>query len=157
MTSGPRPDATRIAAAWLSFLPGKPSQSMLRANVVMAQALGFLIRQAHDLPGGLSETLEHSAYLPGRKSLPPAYFWCTACLLTASRSAIAFHVQPLARAFSTCSASSTSTRPRRAATAARPTSGSRLLVSAAIAVTSSGPAGCMRSRYVDRMGYVKLS
>src|SRR6266446_3996903 len=68
------------------------------------------------------------AHLPGAVNIPlkeldartllPAYFWWTACLLTPSRPAIAFHVQPLARALSTCNASRTSTRARSAATAA---------------------------------------
>ena len=57
----------------------------------------------------------------------------------------------MVRAFSTCKASSTSTSPRRAATAASPTSGSWLLVAAATWVTSLEAASPMASIYFDSL------
>jgi hypothetical protein len=63
--------------------------------------------------------------------------------------------QPLARALSTCRASRTSNRPRRAATARRPTSGLRLLAAARVA--ASGPvAYSMASRYLDETAGSRL-
>ena len=88
---------------------------------------------------GRSPTCARAARSSGRKPPEvPAYLWCTALPVTPRRAAICCQDQPLARAFSTCKASSTSTRPRRAATAASPTSGSWLLVAAATWVTSPG-------------------
>ena len=75
-------------------------------------------------------------------------------LVTPSLAAICCQDQPLARAFSTCSASSTSTSPRRAATAASPTSGSWLLVAAATWVTSLEATSPMTSIYIDSLGDV---
>jgi len=46
-------------------LLGKPDQDMLRADVIVAQALGLLIGQPQDLPGALGELLKHAGLLPG--------------------------------------------------------------------------------------------
>src|SRR5205823_10738780 len=78
------------------------------------------------------------------KNLRPACFLWTACLLTWSCSAIAFHDQPWTRAFRTWRASSCSSNLLKAATALRPVLGSRLDASAANFVAS-----LIVSTYVD--------
>src|SRR6266540_564645 len=96
----------------------------------------------------------HGGYLPCPGRLRGPCFWWTACLLTPSRLAICCQDQPLARALSTCRASRTSSRPCRAATARRPTSGSRLSMAAANVATSLLLVFvlAMGSRYLDGMG-----
>src|SRR5215207_2259758 len=124
-----------------------PQDHMLRAEVAVTEPVGFLPGQVQN-PVGVLAALGHRCYLrkPNRR---PAYLWCTACLVTPSRAAICCQDQPLARAFSTCRASRTSTRPRRVATAASPTSGSWLLVAATTWVTSLEAASPMKSIYID--------
>jgi hypothetical protein len=82
-----------------------PKHQVLGAEVAMTQPLGLLPGQIQD-PAGTLTPLNHRCYLrkPNRR---PAYLWCTACLVTPNRAAICCHDQPLARAFSTWSASST--------------------------------------------------
>src|SRR3989442_1892166 len=75
-------------------------------------------------------------YLPRPRNLRPACFLWTACLLTWSCSAIAFHDHPWMRAFRTWSASSCSSNLLRATTALSPVFGSRLDASAASFVAS---------------------
>src|SRR5215211_5870609 len=118
-------------------------------HIAVAEPFGLRPGQVENPAGGLV-TLGHPCYLrkPNRR---PAYLWCTACLVTPSRAAICCQDQPLARAFSTCRASRTSTRPRRSATAASPTSGSWLLVAAATWVTSLEAVSPMTSIYIDSL------
>src|SRR6266508_2993104 len=124
-------------------------QQVLGPEVVVLPALGLLPAQVgHD--AGLLGGVHHAGYLPGPARARGPCFWCTACLLTPSRLAMSCQDQPLARALPTCSASSTSSRPRRAATARRPSSGSWLLVAAASVATwrsaarAGTPPGCPR-------------
>src|SRR6266496_6207516 len=112
------------------------------AEVVMPQTPSLHARQTGGTagwPGGVHRPWDrlHRGYLPCPARLRGPCFWWTACLLTLNRLAISCQDQPLERAFSTCRASSTSTRPRRAATARRPTSGSRLLAAAKVASSGS--------------------
>ena len=121
-----------------------PQDQVLGAEVAVAEPVGLLLGPGPGPGRACSAALGHGCYLrkPNRR---PAYLWCTACLVTPRRAAICCQDQPLARAFSTCKASRTSTRPRRAATAASPTSGSWLLVAAATWVTSLEAASLITS------------
>jgi hypothetical protein len=76
-------------------------------------------------------------------------FLCTAWRLTWSSRAMSCQDQPWSRAFSTWSASSRSSRRRKAATDRRPTAGSRLPAAAASFVAS-----LMTSIYVDKRSLV---
>src|SRR5215216_7482055 len=116
-------------------------------HIAVADPFGLRPGQVQN-PVGVLAALGHPCYLR-KRNRRPAYLWCTACLVTPSRAAICCQDQPLARAFSTCNASRTSTRPRRAATAASPTWGSWLLVAAATWVTSPGAASPMTSICID--------
>ena len=80
-----------------------------------------------------------------------------ACLATPNRLAMSCQDQPLARALSTCRASSTSARPRKAATARRPISGSWLAVAAANVVTWLLVASSIASIYLDKTRRVNAS
>src|SRR6266508_941435 len=93
-------------------------QDMLRPEVAVAEPLGLVQGKVEDQMSLLREPLEHLA-LPPEPSV--ASFFAAIAYGTATRSsadtascslaAIACHDQPLARAFSTCKASSTSTSP----------------------------------------------
>src|SRR6266511_572099 len=123
-------------------------QQVLGAEVTVPQAFGLQAAEVgHD--AGLLGGGHHAGYLPGPGRARGPCFWCTACLLTPSRLAMSRQDQPLARALSTCRASSTSARPRRAATARRPISGSWLAVAAANVVTWLVVASSMASTYLD--------
>ena len=116
-------------------------QQVLGAEVVVAEPPRLHPGQPGGMTGCPGDVHWPGDWLHG--GLPPlpgaaagAVFWWTACLVTPRRLAMSCQDQPLARALSTWRASSTSSRPRRAATARRPSSGSRLL--AAARVTASG-------------------
>src|SRR3712207_6133142 len=128
---------------------------MLRAEVVLVAALGLFAGEVGHDAGRLGES-HHRGHLPGPDRARGPCFWWTACLVTPSRLAMSCQDQPLARALSTWRASRASTRPRRAATALRPTSGSWLLVAAA-RVLAWGSAGSMASSYPDGGLVVKAS
>src|SRR6266508_1897333 len=98
--------------------PRHTQQDMLRPEVAVAEPLGLVQGKVEDQMSLLREPLEHLA-LPPEPSV--ASFFAAIAYGTATRSsadtascslaAIACHDQPLARAFSTCKASSTSTSP----------------------------------------------
>src|SRR5262245_64634795 len=131
-------------------------QQVLGAEVVVVQALGLLSAQVGHNAGWRGEA-HHRGYPPDLGRARGPCFWWTACLLTPNRLAICCHDQPSARALSTCRASSTSARPRRAATARRPTSGSWLAVAAANVAISGSAVFSMTSRYLDDPGAVNHS
>ena len=111
---------------------------LLDVNLIFAAFLaGFAVsrkRLGDALACRMREALEHQRFL--RLSSPSPYFLCTACLLTPSWSAICCHDQPSARAFSTCSRSSDSSRARSEATARSPVAGSALDAAPASSVAS---------------------
>ena len=132
----PGPDGLRVQTMRAQH-PGRrvvvpdeqAEEQVLGAEVVLVAALGLLAGEmGHD--AGLLGESHHRGHLPGPDRLRGPCFWWTACLVTPSRPAMSCQDQPLARALSTCRASRASTRPRRAATARNPRSGSRLLAAA---------------------------
>src|SRR5262245_23347227 len=143
-------------------LQEQAEQQVLRAEVVVPQAPSLHAGQTGGMagrPGGVHPPGDrlHGGYLPCPPRRRGPCFWWTACLVTPRRLAICCQDQSLARALSTCRASSTSSRPRRAATARRPTSGSRLLVAAARVAISGSAVFSMPSRYLDDRGTVNPS
>src|SRR5262249_11807004 len=104
-------------------LPEEAEDHVFVADVPVAELFGLLPGQAHRLPrpGAGVRPLPHPFPLPWARR--GGFNWAPS-LVTPSRRAIPRHDQPCARALSTCSASSTSTSPRSATTAAIPTSGS---------------------------------